>query len=119
MEPERRRAIAEQGVVEGPERKRFALLLLVVLPQLQQHHLARAVDEIRWIEAAALGRSPRARLLQIGFLAEPADALFDGHVLGVQLDADDEADQANQRFSELAQLNAVVMPRESRLDHHL
>ena len=42
MEPERRRAVAEQRVVERAQRERLALLLLVVLPQLQQHQLADA-----------------------------------------------------------------------------
>ena len=62
MQPERRGAVAEQRVVERAQRERLALLLLVVLAQLQQHQLADAVDEIRRIERAALGLAPRAAL---------------------------------------------------------
>ena len=106
MEPERRGALAEQRVVKRAQRKRLALLLLVVLPQLEQHQLADGVDEIRRIERAALRFAPRAALLHERLLAEVAHALLDRHVLGVQLDADDEAHEANERFGELPELDA-------------
>jgi hypothetical protein len=51
--------------------------------------------------------------------AEDAHPLLDRHVFGVQADARHEARQSNQRFGELAELDAVVLPAEAGLDHHL
>ena len=46
------------------------------------------------------------RFLHERFVAEEPHALLDRHVLGVQPDADDEAREADQRFGELAELDA-------------
>src|SRR5689334_15339854 len=67
MEPEWCRALAEQRVVERPQRKRPALLLLQIVAQLQQRELADAVDQICRVERSALRFSPRARLLDVRF----------------------------------------------------
>ena len=46
-------------------------------------------------------------------------ALLDRHVFGVQLDADDEADETDERFGELSELDARILTAEAGLDHHL
>src|SRR5438045_109620 len=119
MEPEGSGALAEKRIVERSQRVRLALLRLPVLAQLQQHQLADRVDEVRRIERAALGLAPRAALFHECFFAEAAYALFDGEIFGVQLDAHDEPDETDQRLRELTELDAVILPGEARLDHHL
>src|SRR5580704_10133867 len=119
MEPEWRGALAEQGVVEGAQRERSSLLLLVILPELQEHQLADAVDEIGRIEGAAFGLAARAALFHERLLAKESDALLDGHVLGMEPDADDKAREANERFGQLPELDAVILPQKARFDHHL
>src|SRR5712692_4821006 len=98
MQPEGRRAIAKQRVVKRLERKRFPLLLLVVLPQLHEHELPDAVDEIRGIERAAFGLPARASLLHEGLIAKKPHALLDRQVFGVQPDTDDETSEADERL---------------------
>src|SRR5205814_1176676 len=112
MEPEGRGALREQRVVKRSEVERLALLRLVVLAQLEQHQLADGVDEIGRIERAALGFAPRAALLHERLVAEIADALFDGHVFRVQLDADDETHEADEGFGELAEPDAGILTAE-------
>src|SRR5262245_57781925 len=119
MEPEPRRPLPAQRVVKRPQRERFSLLLLAVLAQLEQHQLPDAVDEIRRIERAALGFAPRAGFFQKRLVTEESHALLDRHVLGVQLDADDEAREADERFGELTELDAILLTTEADLDHHL
>src|SRR5262249_31787291 len=119
MEPEGSGALAEKGVVKRSQRERLALFRFPVLPQLQQHQLAHGVHEIGRVERAALGPAARAALLHESFLAEVADALLDRQVLGMQLDADDEANETDQRLRELTEPDAVILTAEARLDHHL
>src|SRR6266851_1916256 len=119
MQPERRSALVEQGVVEGTQRECLPLLLFVLLPELQKHQLADAVDEVGRIEGAPFGLATRAALLHESFLPEEPDALLDGHILCVQADADDEAREPNERFGKLPELHAAILPQEARFDHHL
>src|SRR5580765_3615217 len=90
MEPEGRGTLGEQRVVKRSEVERFTLLRLVVLAELEQHQLADGVDEICRIECATLRLTPRTALLHERLVTEVADPLLHGHVLRVQLDADDE-----------------------------
>ena len=95
MQPERRGAVAEQRVVERPQRERLALLLPCSrCRSFSSISLPTRVDQIRRIERAALGFAARAGLLEERLVAEEADALLDRHVLAVQPDADDEAARA-------------------------
>ena len=105
--------------MEGAQRILVALLLLVVVPQLEQHQLADRVDQIRRVEGAALGFAPRAALLQVRFLAEVADALLHRHVFGVEPYAHDEAAEADERLGELAEPHRGVAAAESLVHHHL
>src|ERR1043166_6657376 len=119
MEPQRRRAVAEQRVVKRLQGKRLALLLLVVLPQFQQSELAEAVHQIHRIECASLSLTPRARFLHERFVTEKPHALFHRPVFGMQPDADDESRETHQRFSELPKLDARRLAAEACFDHHL
>ena len=95
---------ARTRVVEGAQRKLAALLLLVVLAQLQQHQLAERSRPGRRVERAALGLAPRAGFLEERLVAEEPHALLHRQILGVQPDADDEAGEPHQRFGELPEL---------------
>ena len=92
--------------MEGAQRRLAALLLLPVGAQLQQHQLAGGVDHVARIEGAAFGLAPRVRLLEVGLVLEEPHALLHRPVVGVQLDADDEAGEPHQRLGELAELDA-------------
>ena len=68
--------------------------------------LPSAVDHVGRVEGAALGLAPRARLLEVGLVAEEPHALLHRQVLGVQPDADDEAGEPDEGLGELPELDA-------------
>jgi hypothetical protein len=105
--------------MEAAERVAVAGVSLVVLPQLQDHQLAGGIQNVAGIERAALGLAAGAGLLEEGFVAEEANALFDRHVLAVEPDADNQAAEANERLRQLAEADGVVALPESFLHHHL
>ncbi len=119
MQPDRHRAVAEQRVVELPQRELSARPRLVVLAQLQQHQLPGGIDDVAGVERAALGLAPRARLLEERLLAEERAPPAPPTVLAVQPDADDAATEANEGFGQLAETDAGVVLAEPLVDHHL
>src|SRR5688572_31831432 len=76
MGPERRRSLAEHGIVKGAYGVAVALLLLVVAPHLQHHQLAGTVHKVRRIERPSLSLAAGGRLFEERFVPEETHPLF-------------------------------------------
>src|SRR5688572_22415918 len=101
MRPERRVALREDGIMEGPHRELSALPIRVVTAQLQHHELTNRVDKISRIEGTALRFATRRRFFEKRLVTKEAHPLFHRQILAVQADAYNAAGQTHQRLGKL------------------
>ena len=119
MQPERYSAVAEQAVVELPQRELRSSLGLVVLAELHDHQFAERIDDVGRIEGPAFGLAPRAALFEERLLLEEPDTLLHRHVLAVQSNANHEPAQPDQGLGELPESHRRIVPVKTLVDHHL
>src|SRR5919198_418075 len=115
----RRRAVAEQPVVEVADAEGVAQLPAPLFAQAQDLHLAERVDEVGRVERAParLALGVGARLIALAH--EELDRLLVRHPGGVQAYADQVAAQAQERGVQLREPELGVVPAEALVDHHL
>src|SRR5687768_5093541 len=109
QQPHRRRAVAQALVVEALEREALALLLAVVVAELEELELADRVEAVARVIRPALGLGAGGGLLVVAVVHEEARGLVDAHALRVHLDRCDHAAEAQER---LVRLREPVLGRD-------
>jgi hypothetical protein len=100
---DRRRAMAEELIVEALRGELGAFPRLPITPELEDHQLAKRIIEVPRIERAPDSFLAGGLFFVMAVLDKEASGVVHAHGLGVELDGAAEAAQTQQRFPGLGQ----------------
>src|SRR5207244_1145951 len=103
QKPDRRGAMAEHLVVEFLKREFCALLLAIILAQLENLQLAYRIVEILRIEGPTDGLLPRRLLFVITVFLKEFSGLIHSHTLAMHFNGNAKAADPQQGFVCLGQ----------------
>ena len=95
------------------------LRLASIGSQLEEHEFSEGIRPITWVERAALGLAPRARLLEERVSRKNRTPCSTLQSSACSRMATIRRGEPDQRFGQLTEFDESLFPIEAGLDHHL